>query len=47
MIQCLVSHIKKCEFHSKSHGKPLRGFKQTDDMICVFKCHSDCSVETG
>lgn len=47
MIQCLVSPIKKCEFHLKSHGKPLRGFKQTDDRIRVFKCHSDCSVETG
>lgn len=42
-----VNHVKKFAFHPKRHRKSLEGFKQINDMISVFKCHSDCSVETG
>lgn len=41
------NHVRKFVFHPKSHRKPSKGFKQTNDMGRVFKRYSDGSVETG
>ena len=40
VTQNLVSHGRKFVFCSGGHGKPSKGFKQTDDMVSVIKRYS-------